>query len=72
MDTGAWRGWAMVHGVTETQTGLSNLERARTYRHTRTHTHTETQGLTRIDKDETIFTSNNTEFLHTHKFQLCT
>ena len=49
----------------QSQTGLSNLARANTYTHTHTLKH-QIESM-RTDKDETIFTSNNTEFyIHTN------
>ena len=38
MDGGAW--WATVHGVTKSQTRLSDFTPAHKYTHTHTHTHT--------------------------------
>ena len=61
MDRGAWWGWATVHRVAESD----RTEQLSTHKHTHTPKH-QIESM-RTDKDETIFTSNNTEFyIHTN------
>ena len=58
MDRGAWR--ATVHGVTKSQTRLSNL-------HTHTNTHTHTQWIRVGPKPVTTVLIKRGKFRHSHR-----